>query len=208
MKKVLLTIVVCFSVFVLHAKGTDKMEGESEKTARTVLVVGFEKENLQSNYYNPSQIAEKTGIKEDSLHYQFSEAIIKHLHQHSNFRLVEVEDYGNMSDFYRQVNYTRDDNEVYVDLSSYDQGQYQKLLKKYDANYFLFINSYKLSWKGEPFNTVFHIMNYSVFNNEKEKMYEGVAYFDAAGLTSLDELDKKYDKEARQIASRVKRSIK
>ncbi len=172
-----------------------------------VLVIGFETTNFVSNYYMNEQIAENSGLTIDSLEYFYNSYLLNQLSEDSETALVliPVDNGKTLNQFYNCIDYSKTEKEGTIEIK--DAMQIKNILNEYNANHVLFIDKYELNWEGDPFNTLFHVINYSILNEDNGKIYSGKAYFNIEKITPLDEIGKKYTKQVKKIIAQTEKTV-
>jgi hypothetical protein len=189
MKKILsLIFIVMISALAIAEKGKDAVDSELNTGNPVVLVLGLENGDLISNYYMHTDIAERTGIKEDSIEAAYTSTLLSKLNENNKARLNFVP--------------------CEQPFSVATQESVNTLLNKWDADYLLHINQYEINWMGEPYYTLHHIVNYELLNAKSRKLYSGKTSFSTAELVPLKALDKKHDKIAKKIVKQTLKATK
>jgi hypothetical protein len=180
---------------------------KSDAGYNRVLVIGFEATNFVSNYYMNEQIAENSGLTIDSLEFHYNSFLMDKLSKDSETALVliPVDNGKTLNNFYNCIDYAKSGKEGSVEIK--DELKIKSILDEYNANHILFIDKYELNWEGEPFNTLFHVINYSILNEDEGKVYSGHAYFNIEKITPLDEIGKKYTKQVKKIIAQTEKTV-
>jgi hypothetical protein len=198
--------------FVLISFSGEKLAEEKNspgKDRKRVLIIGFQQDKMTSNFYLKDDIASKTKVSPDSLESLYSQAIIDGFTNIVSKELEFIPCYDNriVLEIHKHVRYDLEKDIILTDLTMLDMNTYKDFLNRYNADYLLFINQYKLSRMGNPFNVVFHIINYNLFNDSHNRLYAGQTSFNMEKLIPLAELDVKYKKQAKKIIVQCEKAI-
>lgn len=191
-------------------KPGNKPEGEnnSAKTAPSVLVIGFEKSKLNSNYYGIDYLADKFGISADSIHILFNRSIFKKLSSYKGIKFNELSDEQSKEYFYGHIDYNKGlNNSQEIVFSDLNKDAYRKMLEKNHTEYLLFISQYQINWSGEPFNTLIHLLDYTLFDKDMNKIYSGQLFFDSEEIESIV-ATKKAEKKTYQLAQKIEKLVR
>ena len=174
--------IIATSVFA--EKGDKPVKGE-DSARPSVLVVGLENENIESNYYLTEDIAKNIHVQTDSLGKTLTEIIMENLQvsQKCDFNVVSVPEQTS-------------DNDL------------QNLIDTYHASYALLLKKYEVNYKGEPYYTLFHIVNYDLINENAQSISEGRSYFEISELVPVEQMDKEFKKMADKIALQASKAIR
>ncbi len=210
------TSLCLFAVMILLFCGFSKNETgnkpentkKSVNTVPTLLVIGFEKSQLISNYYGTDYIAEKLGISSDSIHILLNRSIFKKLSSFQGIKFNELSDEQLKEFFYQHISYINGLNNSHeITVSELNIDEYKKMLEKKHSDYLLFISQYQINWSGEPFNTLIHLLNYTLFDKEMNKIYSGQLFFDSEEIESFI-TTKKAEKKTYQLAQKIEKLVK
>ncbi len=210
MKKYMIPI-IGLSLVLVSFSGEKLPEDETSpgKNRKRVLIIGFQQDKMTSNFYLKDDIASKTKISPDSLESLYSQAIIDGFTSIASKELEFIPCYDNriVLEIHKQVRYDLKKDIVLTDITMMDMNTYKDFLNRYNADYLLFINQYKFSWMGNPFNAVFHIINYNLFNDSQNRLYAGQTSFNMEKIKPLAELDGKYKKQAKKIIVQCEKAV-
>ena len=191
-----------------HPRAASPAASKDADARAGVLVVGFEREKIASNYYHDGMIAEKIDIPVDSLAAHFNRAIVDRLagvtSGPARFIRVARDATGNIP---ARVRREGDEERRRDDLSRVAPGELARLLDTFEAGYLLVMSQYYMKREEEPFPYLYHIINYEVYDRAGVKRHEGNASFDTPDLFQAGRLDKHYRKVASRILDRVQRVV-
>ncbi|MCC8173589.1 MAG: hypothetical protein LIO65_04140 [Odoribacter sp.] len=182
-----------------------------ESSAKKVLVVGFEKDNIASNYYYDQIIAEKTNVPLDSIEYYFNQVIIDPLTScagKSNLQFIPCYNPQQLQGLTEKIQYAGEEENLRSDLSTLNEEDFEKLLSEFNADYLLVISQYYMKKELQPFPYLFHIVNFEVYDKNKDKKYEGRSYFNSSDLMPLEQYDKQYQKLAGKMMAQISKVAK
>ncbi len=213
MKTIIFTLIAAV-IMLLCGFGKNKPgnkpenENNSVKTAPTVLVIGFEKSQLSSNYYGIDYLVDKFGISADSIHILFNRSIFKKLSSYKGIRFNELSDEQSKEYFYQHIKYNKGLNNSHeITVSDLNKDSYRKMLEKNHTEYLLFISQYQINWSGEPFNTLIHLLDYTLFDKDMNKIYSGQLFFDSEEIESMV-ATKKAEKKTYQLAQKIEKLVR
>lgn len=206
------TLSVLLSLFVCATGWAVEENEENAATApanRRILVVGLDR-NIKSNYYDPEMLSEGTGIVKDSLSSVYNEVIEANLAKaakdKSKYFLIPVK--GNdWKDLTSDVVLKGDGEHVSSDWSHINANELRALMQKTSADYLLVLDTHYLKYQEKPFKTVFHFINYSLYNNNKEKLTQGSSYFTSFAPQSEKEMANSSRKSSQKILSDIIKTI-
>jgi hypothetical protein len=174
-----------YLIFLLNIKALLFAE-KVEDNVTTILVLGLDKGDIQSNYYMIEDIAKGIHTSPDSVEIIYNEAIVDKLNtsEKSNFEFITI------------------------DESKIDKNDLNKLFSNFNADYILSFEKYELNWKGEPYYILFNVINYNLYNRKSEAITSGQSYFDTPELQPLSQMDRKFQKMADRIALQTTKVLK
>jgi len=185
-KSIVLSLTMLMSAFagMTEAAALETTEGEAAKSAKEhrVLVVSMD-DNIVSNYFTNDMLAEGTGISEDSICHIYNKVIENGLSasarkEKSQYDFVTIA--GNQNDWNAIAKYARidkkEENSV-ADLTTVNIEQLKSLMDKADASYLLVLDAHYMKYQDKPFKTLFHYVNYSLYDTKKNKLGQGSNYF-------------------------------
>ena len=166
-------------------------------TTSNCLVVGFDK-NYHSNYYPDVMIASKIGIDVNHLDTLFNNLFITKLltQKSKRYKYLSPENDNEFSILKENIHYVGETDDRYPELSSVSLQSFQTLLNKFGSDYLIVFSQYYMKKQEKPFPTLFHIINYSVYNHSKEEIMKGKVFSNSFDLVNLQELEKIFQKNA------------
>jgi hypothetical protein len=208
MKALIILSILWLNAWTGHANERSYPDSVADPAKRKIriLVVGFGKGNLLSNYYMDDSLSKFTNIPQEILHQSFSSAVVGHF-RHSMSPKIEfltLEDSLLSRKFLGSIHYTRNGEERMVDFSD---SPVEELLESRHANYLLFINQYEINYMGSPYKTFYYIVRYSLVSNTSEKIHEGRVFFENPEIVPLPLLVKKHEKQAQKIANQTEKLL-
>ncbi len=180
----------------------------SGKEPVQILILGL-KDNVKSNYYVKDMISEETGIWVDSIDLQFNHIIAHNIENFTDkstcvFIRPDTERFASICN---KISVSGEGENSSSDLSHVSREDLQEVLDQADADYLLVLNQHYLKWQEEPMRTVFHIVSYTLYNKDKERVYSGNQYFTSMKLENADKIKQLSRKSATRIASAVAKVI-
>ena len=195
---ILATLFLFLSISLIQAKGNKTEAGTDMKK---ILILGL-KDNIKSDYYYKGLISEESGIPEDSLELVFNRTIANNMAQ-QHIEFIPAISSGNCTKVLNYITVKGEKDECTADLSQVDNQCFRDLLSGAGAEYALILNRHYLRKQEQPFNTIFYIVSYSLYDKEKKEISSGSNYFTAMHLESAETMKKTSRKTSDKIASSV-----
>jgi hypothetical protein len=206
--KAIILIFICSAILLSplasSPKDNVKTNGKNPRTAkRTVLIIGLKEENITSNYFMAENIAERTSLAKDSIGSAFSRMLSESIVNSGNprFEFICCLSNKNNNEILSKVQYKFDKDMLVSDLSGLKDSDYQDFLNSYNADYVIFLDHYFLKYLNG--NSLFHILNYDVYNRDKKNIIVGKTYFNSAELLPLVNYEKNYKKAGAKIVQQL-----
>ena len=195
------------TVLAGRISGTSKSEDAAE--VKRILVVGLP-DNVESNYFPLSMIAEETGMPEDSIDYAYNRAVTDNIvraNKDRRYQFLPVEG-RSASGWVERVSVKGEDEEAqYADLSQVDEAAYRQWMDAAGADYVLLLNRHYLKWQEKPLRTLFHITSYSLYDSHHREVAHGNHYFTSMDLDNREQLEKDSRKSSSRIAQNVVKTL-
>lgn len=178
----MMTIAICGNALA----GTPELEGNATNAnsvkPHRILVMGIQ-DNVKSNYFVTDMLAENTHIQEDSVCYIYNKVIednLAQMAQKNKFPYTFV--YGkdvqdNNQELLDDIQTTGEAENQSSDLAFVSSNKLKGMLEQAGADYLLLLDSHYLKYQEEPFKTIFHYVNYSLYDANKKKLGQGSNYF-------------------------------
>ncbi|MGD2033628.1 MAG: hypothetical protein PVF73_01125 [Bacteroidales bacterium] len=186
MKRILFICILVNLIYLAEAKkGKEPSEIEGKDKTATILVLGLDKGDIQSNYYMTEDIARGIKTSLDSLEIAYNEALINKLNSSSksNFNYVTI-------------------NDINVDKKNLNH-----LFTRSGADYILSFEKLEVNWKGEPYDILFNIIDFSLYDRDADSLVDGQSYYDVSELTPFSQIEKKLQRMADKIALQASKAI-
>ena len=210
--KRMLTMVCMFALLLTTVRAgrpAETAKSENEVKVKKSLVVGLP-DNVGSNFFPLSMIAEETGLPEDSIDYVYNRAVADNIvraNKDRRYQFLRVEG-PSVSGWMERVSVKGEDEEAqYADLSQVDEAAYRQWMDTADADYVLLLNRHYLKWQEKPLRTLFHITSYSLYDNRHREVARGNHYFTSMALDNREQLEKDSRKTSSRIAQNVVRQL-
>jgi hypothetical protein len=188
-------------------KGANKeMVGESSQI--TILVIGFGN-NITSNYFPMVDVAEKLEVpfsEYDSLLNQKFNNEFNDL----NFRrarFATVTNYQEVAKLRKLLYLTGDFAHDAHSLHQIPNQELLEMIQSYGADFIVVYDKYHLKWQEDPFKTLFHILDYMVYDNNLREITRGQEHFNTFSLAGSGELQRNFQRLARRNAHAIYRAI-
>lgn len=189
---------------------TPEMEGNAvnnEVKAHRILVLSA-MDNVTSNYFVTDMLAENTNIQEDSVCYVYNKVIEDNLEALAQkaklaYNFVNGNKQTNASKLLENVRTVGEDENKSSDLSFVNSGELKELLADAGADYLLLLDAHYLKYQELPFKTIFHYVNYSLYDANKEKLAHGSNYFTSINPQTEDQMVKSSKKSTAKMLDLV-----
>ena len=195
--------------------GTPELEGNASSNAvkdRRVLVIGAQ-DNVKSNYFVTDMLAEDTQINPDSVCYIYNKVIEDNLAQlaqksKANFTYVDGNAIqGTYHDILEDIKTTGEGENQSSDLTFVNTTQLRGMLDQAGADYLLLLDNHYLKYQEEPFKTIFHYVNYSLYDVNKKKLAQGSNYFTSINPQSEQQMLKASRKSTAKMLNDVESTL-
>lgn len=191
---------------------TESLDANSVKQHR-VLVVSV-KDNVKSNYFDKDILSEDSKIAADSICYIYNKVIGENISavakkEKSAYMFVDgntIKD--DCNNFIQQVNLTGEEDKLASDLASVNDEQLKSLLDKAGAAYLLVLDAHYLRYQELPFKTIFHYVNYSLYDANKKRLAQGSNYFTSINPQNEMQMLKSSRKSTAKIVDMVENTLK
>ena len=190
------------AVFTL-ASFSDRHLDESKKR---VLVVSFIEDNFYSDIYSKEEIAKKNKIREEEVISLYNEKLSQIF---SNFEDEEIEYVACpskiMAAFKESIKIDSRSTKagsdlIFANLSDVSQVTFNEFINACNADYVLFVNTYRMAWIGEPQYKLENHIHYSIYKKNKEEVITDEAVFSTPNLIPVVKMEKKYLKAVDKIS--------
>lgn len=194
------------------APETEGNEAARDAKSRRVLVVGMN-DNVISNYFTKDMLAEGTGISEDSICAVYNNVIESGLaatarKERKAFDFVAPAGMsGGWTAITKLVRIEGEDDKAAADLSMVNADKLRGLLDKAGAAYLLVLDAHYMKYQETPFKTLFHYVNYSLYDADKRKLAQGSNYFTSINPQSKAQMMKSSRKSAEKIVEMVEKAL-
>lgn len=191
---------------------TESLDANSVKQHR-VLVISV-KDNVKSNYFDKDILSEDSKIAADSICYIYNKVIGENISavakkEKSAYMFVDgntIKD--DCYNFIQQVNLTGEEDKLASDLASVNDEQLKSLLDKAGAAYLLVLDAHYLRYQELPFKTIFHYVNYSLYDANKNRLAQGSNYFTSINPQNEMQMLKSSRKSTAKIVDMVENTLK
>lgn len=202
MKKRVLLSVIVLTVFSVNSFAADKSKDaaakEEVKSKNSVLFVGVQPQNLLSNCFSPAQMAENFSVAQTEvesclnreIYTAFREAAVK---ANLDIATPDAQTAEGLSD---RLEYEYKGDEMNCNLANLDNEEYRTVLHKFGAGYLLVVDQYYVKQEGYPYNNYSHILNYSVYDASRNKVFSDRYQFATLDMGSREQIFKQVKKAA------------
>lgn len=193
-----------------------EMEGNatnnSSLKAHRILVIGAE-DNVKSNYFVTDMLAEDTQIAPDSVCYIYNKVIEDNLSllaqkSKASYAFVDAKNIqGSCQDILEDIKTTGEGEAQASDLSFVNATQLRGILDQAGADYLLLLDTHYLKYQEVPFKTIFHYVNYSLYDGNKKKLAQGSNYFTSINPQTEQQMLKSSRKSTAKMLDDVENTL-
>ena len=200
---ILLLWVACCHVAL--GKGT----ASTEATAMPKVLVIAPMDNVNSDYYVTDMLTEDTGINKDSVSYVYNNVIANVMQQvAAKENMIVLNGCNNsMSSLLKNVEMSGKGEDAMVDLSKVDKSELQQEMQRLGASYLLVLDQHFLKYQEVPFRTMFHFVNYSIYDANEKKLGDGKSYFTSFEPQSAKDMSKSSLKSTKKMIAEISKLI-
>lgn len=186
-----------------------KDEASSESAPLPKVLVVAPDNNVNSDYYVPEMLTEGTGIGKDSISYTYNNVIAAALQKAaSKEKIVVVNGCSKLpASIAKGIRLSGDGENATVDLSMVNKGQLGQEMRQLGASYLLVIDQHFLKYQEVPFRTMFHFVNYSVYDSNERKLGQGKSYFTSFEPQSAKDMAKSSQKSSKKMVEDISKMI-
>jgi hypothetical protein len=198
---VILQIVALFVPNIVSGK---TLSGKQEN----ILVIGFG-EKVNSNFYPKVMIADKMGVTVEAMDTLFDNLFIEKLvSQPSNrFNKVIPVYSSDLIKFKGLIKYNGQLDEIYPDIDNIPFETYKQMLESNNSDYVIIFSQYYLKKLEQPFPTLFHIVNYCVFDSSKKEVIKGMLHTNSFELGNMKDMEEMIQKNIKKNLLSLEKSI-
>jgi len=172
----------------------------------SVVFVAMEGSNITSNCFSKGEIAQNLGIKEEEIQSRINSEFFEMISQamnKSNIKLV-VCPLDCSSSLSSKMKFQHAADEISSDITELKWEEYSKILKIASANYMLVFDQFNVRQEGYPYNNYSNIIKFSIYDQNKNKVYEGRHQFASLDKVDLKTLKKQLQRAAAKIPSKIR----
>lgn len=200
-----LTGLLIFQSFMLQARNNHP----SDTNVKSILVVGFAG-NINSNFLSEQMVAERFEVCPQTIDSVLHEKLLQgfgNLSQNPNLKFIFPESIEEASRIRNVFTFNGDSENMYPELSETNEMEFRAVMDQYNADYIMVFGQYYLKWREEPFQTFFHILNYSLINRNLQEMNRGNEFFTTFVDFRARDVEKQLSKLIQRSAANVRRTI-
>jgi hypothetical protein len=175
------------------------------KEAVQILIMGV-RDNVKSNFYDEDVISKETGIKIDSIDNKFNSIIANNIAgalPNSSCKFIAPSDGTLPAEITEKIEVEGDGENCISHMDKLSEMELKKTLGDAKADYLLVLNQHYLKRQEKPMRTVFHIVSYTLYDQNKKEVLTGHQYFTSMKLESSDKMKQMSRKSTSKIASSV-----
>lgn len=196
-------------------EGTPEMEGNATNNsvkAHRILVMAIQ-DNVTSNYFVTDMLAENTQMQSDSVCYIYNKVIEDNLAQMAQkskfpYTFVNENSIQGCNELLEDIKTTGEAEKQSSDLAFVNGKELKGMLDKAGADYLLLLDSHYLKYQEEPFKTIFHYVNYSLYDANKNKLGQGSNYFTSINPQSEQQMLKSSKKSTAKMLEDLESKLK
>jgi len=193
-----------------------EMEGNATNSSSVknhrILVIGAE-DNVKSNYFVTDMLAEDTKIAPDSVCYIYNKVIEDNLSllaqkSKASYTFVDAKAIqGTCQNILEDIKTTGEGEAQASDLSFVNATQLRSMLDQAGADYLLLLDTHYLKYQEVPFKTIFHYVNYSLYDGNKKKLAQGSNYFTSINPQTEQQMIKSSRKSTAKMLGDVESAL-
>ncbi|MDB5120674.1 MAG: hypothetical protein JWN56_1892 [Sphingobacteriales bacterium] len=199
-------LIISLSSFSLGKKAPAE---DKKVKAVQVLIVGLN-DNVKSNYYYDEVIEQETGMNVDSVEHQYNLIIANNIIEalpKSSCKFLTGIDNKAFEEYADKIEVKGDGEECISNLSNVPTSAFQQTLHESNANYLLVLNQHYLKRQDKPMLTVFYIVSYTLYDQNKKEIYSGNQFFTSMKLESPEKIRQISRKTTSKIASSIVKTL-
>lgn len=183
-----------------------------EVKSHRILVMSM-LDNVKSNYFVTDMLAEGTQINPDSVCYIYNKVIEDNLSQlaqksKASYTFIDGNDIKGMGeDILDDIKTSGEAENQASDLTFVNASRLKGLLDKAGADYLLLLDTHYLKYQEVPFKTIFHYVNYSLYDGNKQKLAQGSNYFTSINPQSEQQMLKSSRKSTAKMLDNVENTL-
>lgn len=190
------------------AKGTDASNTTSNNR---IVVVGLN-DNVSSNHFLLSDLAEATNCNADSISQIYNKVIIDNLSRNAlKSGLGLYAPAANLQPLWNNILKNAvlggEYEESTSDFSRIDVNQFRKVMEDEKASYLLVLDCHYLKYQERPLLTLFHFVNYSLYDVNEKKVASGQCYFTSFAPQNAKEMEKSSEKVSKKILASLSKQL-
>jgi len=202
-----LSLLVLFFLSLSTSVEANKRTG-SVKPDITILVIGFG-DNVASNFFPKVEIAEKLNIP---LH-EFDSILNQKLNKQvqaidiRQLNFITRESIKEINHLRGHIHFHGESGQIAAIIIDRYKEFFKNLLNEHKADYLLVYNEYYLRWQELPFNTLFHIFSYTLFDQSLSEISNGQDHFNTFSLVPGSELTRNLERLVRRNVQNIARNL-
>ena len=114
---------------------------------------------------------------------------------------------GTYHDILEDIKTTGEGENQSSDLTFVNATQLRGMLDQAGADYLLLLDNHYLKYQEEPFKTIFHYVNYSLYDGNKKKLAQGSNYFTSINPQSEQQMLKASRKSTAKMLNDVESTL-
>lgn len=114
---------------------------------------------------------------------------------------------GTYHDILEDIKTTGEGENQSSDLTFVNATQLRGMLEQAGADYLLLLDNHYLKYQEEPFKTIFHYVNYSLYDGNKKKLAQGSNYFTSINPQSEQQMLKASRKSTAKMLDDVESTL-
>lgn len=185
--------------------------GNDALSRSRILVVGLN-DNVSSNHFLLSDLAEASATDVDSISHLYNKVIIDNLSRNAQKKGIGMfaptsESHTLWGNILRNAVLDGEFEEKTSDLSRVDIEKYRTAMAGEKAEYLLTLDCHYLKYQERPLLTLFHFVNYSLYDVNEKKVASGQCYFTSFAPQNIREMEKSSEKLSRKILDSIVKEL-
>ena len=185
--------------------------GNDALSRSRILVVGLN-DNVSSNHFLLSDLAEASATDVDSISHLYNKVIIDNLSRNAQKKGIGMfaptsESHTLWGSILRNAVLDGEFEEKTSDLSRVDMEKYRTAMAGEKAEYLLTLDCHYLKYQERPLLTLFHFVNYSLYDVNEKKVASGQCHFTSFAPQNIREMEKSSEKLSRKILDSIVKEL-
>ncbi len=206
MKKIVFCVLMTWVAFANGIVARERSNSAPKAASMPKVLVVAPSENVKSDYYVKEMLTEGTGINKDSVCYTYNNVIANVLQQvASKENLVVLNGCG--TTLLNGIKLSGEGENAVADISGVDKQKFSDEMRESGASFLLVLDQHYLKYQELPFRTMFHFVNYTLYDANERKLGQGRSYFTSFEPQSAKDMSKSSLKSSKKMIAEISKII-